>query len=301
MPRPYIQRSTSDLEALYDAKLDDISTLTAILAELHYRTRPAARRLRLRVERRIAALAATAPPNEEQTSPVLFPLWPAMLAQWSTSIAASIAEQRSAAADRPASTSALHLHDEASFEDGLRRDIESAKTHIAIFSAFITLARARRIAEFLKPRIAKGVKARCVTRPPHCNGNIPEANGRAAISALESVGVAVDRRTKIHQKVCLLDHVVWFGSVNALSHCYSGEETMARVDDPGFAKQVALHLCRRDCEPANVLAKIGAPENPLCERCGQRTIFEESDTRARFVCTPLCGWSTPTKSSLLNP
>jgi phosphatidylserine/phosphatidylglycerophosphate/cardiolipin synthase-like enzyme len=68
--------------------------------------------------------------------------------------------------------------------------------------------------------------------PPRYNGNIPEELGRQALKSLEAIGAAVDLRSRIHEKVVLIDdHIAWFGSLNPLSHTAHTTEIMARVEN----------------------------------------------------------------------
>ncbi len=140
----------------------------------------------------------------------------------------------------------LCIFDEAQFEQGLMRDIHAAPKSIVLFSGYITPARVGKLGDLLRWKITNGVKVRCITRPPKMNGSIPEAAGRAAIEMLEGIGAVVDCRARIHQKVCLIDNrIVWWGSLNALSHMYHADETMTRVVNDGFAQVVIAHMSKR--------------------------------------------------------
>ncbi len=124
-----------------------------------------------------------------------------------------------------------------------RFDMENAQQSIVVFSGFITTERAAWMGDLFRSKIACGLKVRCVTRPPNRNGSIPEEQGRAALAALESLGVAIDLRNEIHEKVVLIDnHITWFGSLNPLSHTVRTSELMARVDNAGVAAHIASIL-----------------------------------------------------------
>ena len=77
--------------------------------------------------------------------------------------------------------------------------MDRAEKSIVVFSGFITPERAAQMGEVFRRRIAGGAKIRCVTRPPNRNGTMPEELGREALTALESIGVAIDLRNEIHE------------------------------------------------------------------------------------------------------
>ena len=91
--------------------------------------------------------------------------------------------------------------------------------------------------------------------------------GKEALNSLEAIGCIVDTRASIHQKAAIIDDTVsWFGSLNPLSHTSSTEETMARIDNKGFALQLSQNLSIKfikEVEGASVIK-----ENPECDSCG---------------------------------
>lgn len=185
----------------------------------------------------------------------------------------------------------MGIFDEKQFERGLAHDIRTAKYSIVLFSGYITLARVGKLGDLLRSRILDGVKVRCVTRPPRRNGSIPEAAGREAVKMLEGIGAVVDLRAKIHQKVCLIDNrIVWWGSLNALSHMGHADETMTRVVNEGFAAMVAHHMSKRPISAAKALSAVTARENPVCGDCGAHTVYDEGRHGPFFYCEAECGW-----------
>lgn len=188
--------------------------------------------------------------------------------------------------------SSLGLYNEAQFERRLREDIADAHSHVVIFSGYVTEARVKRLAQILKPKIMDGVKVRCVTRPPRSNGTIPEASGRAAIDLLESIGAVVDCRSRVHQKLCLIDaQIVWLGSLNALSHMYMADEMMTRIVDSGLAGVLAAHMCKRRCSPERAVAAIAVRENRHCPACAGRTVLHDRLEAPALRCEADCGWT----------
>ena len=165
------------------------------------------------------------------------------------------------------------LFNNRDFEKVFIEDLKKAKKTIAIFSGFITPARVATYGDIFRQKIAEDVKIRCVTRPPDRNGSMKPELGKQALDSLEAIGCIVDTRASIHQKAAIIDDTVsWFGSLNPLSHTSSTEETMARIDNKGFALQLSQNLSIKfvkEVEGASVIK-----ENPECESCGfQRTAF----------------------------
>lgn len=308
MPRPYLQKSTAELHALFAENQNDVAVLRWLKRELECRKRLQARALLQQVCLRLDSLdqSPMLPPDSLKRA-VLEPapascLWPlalphaliGQLGRTHETFTSEVARLLRGLYPRPMTTPhgasmSLGLFDEAQFERGLQLDIEGARQSIVIFSAFITMMRARSLSKLLEPKIAQGVKVRCVTRPPRSNGNIPEAIGREAIACLESIGATLDCRAKIHQKAVLIDgRIVWFGSINALSHMYMADETMSRVIDEDFASMLAAHMCRRNSCPQRALDVIAEQENPPCTSCRGSTILTGGPAGISFICAHGC-------------
>ncbi len=182
---------------------------------------------------------------------------------------------------------------ETDFWKTCRLDLAAARKSLVIFSGFITPARTADIGDVLRSRINAGVKVRCVTRPPAFNGGIPEDQGRAALVALESIGATIDLRQDIHEKVVVIDgRIVWFGSLNPLSHSSKTSEIMGRVDNEAFAIQIAQLLSLR---PTSVLNENGEsfaePENPRCPNCQSWTVARRGQYGRFLQCEAKCGWT----------
>lgn len=183
------------------------------------------------------------------------------------------------------------LFDETSFDAAVMSDIVNSAKSIVIFSGFVTPRRVSEIGEALRWEIAKGVKVRCVTRPPHLNGSMDPTLGKEALDMLESIGCIVDCRAKIHQKIVLIDsEIVWHGSLNVLSHSHRTEESMTRVVNAGLAQGVAAAMAKRRLSAEKAAGVIAEAENPRCALCNSRTVYDESRFGPYFYCESKCGW-----------
>jgi ribosomal protein L37AE/L43A len=185
------------------------------------------------------------------------------------------------------------IFDEKDFLAVVQLDMARAKQGIAIWSAFVTPQGVARIADLLRARVRSGVKVRCVVRPPEQNGTIGEDAWAEGIRALQGVGVTIDIRTSMHEKVVLIDDdTAWLGSLNLLSHAGHTREVMLRVDGKQTALGVAAFLAADPKVTAERAAGITyEQENPDCEECGGRTRFVVAKNGGRFWSCQPCGWT----------
>lgn len=188
----------------------------------------------------------------------------------------------------------LGLFHSKTFADACLFDMNRAKRSIVMYSGFVTPERVASYGDLFRTKIADGVAIRCVTRSPRFNGSIPEQLGKQALDALEGIGVIVDCRRDIHEKIVLIDNrVVWSGSLNPLSHTSRTDEFMTRAEGEGFAEQVAAFVSKRiGIAPAEAASTVAETENPRCPNCSSRTYYAEGPYGPYFTCEDEegCGW-----------
>jgi hypothetical protein len=149
------------------------------------------------------------------------------------------------------------LYNQQDFDKVCVPDLWSAERSILIFSGFVTPQRVRTYELILRNKIAEGVAVRCVARPPHNNGSIPYDDGSAALVALEAMGCIVDTRKDTHEKVIIVDgNILWFGSLNPLSHTSRTGEVMARLVSPALAQQMAAFIAIKPSRPTEKYADL---------------------------------------------
>ncbi len=195
----------------------------------------------------------------------------------------------------------LGLFHSRSFGQACMYDMSRAQESIVVLSGFVTLQRVSAYAELFRAKIAEGVKIRCVTRPPQHNASIPSDVGRQALDALEGLGVVVDCRKRIHEKIVLIDNrIVWSGSLNPLSHTSRTDEFMSRAVNPDYAEKVAAFISKR---PGGHTAVPGPSaveaENPRCPSCSSRTFYAEGRYGPYFSCEDdrHCRWKASAASA----
>jgi AAA domain/Topoisomerase DNA binding C4 zinc finger/PLD-like domain len=185
-------------------------------------------------------------------------------------------------------TGLFNQHD---FEQVCRADLERARRCIAIFSGFVTEQRVASYEALFRQKKAEGVAIRCVTRPPKNNGSIPVEQGKAALDGLERLGCVVDTRGEIHEKVVVIDdEIVWFGSLNPLSHTARTDEVMARIEGGDLALQISAFMALdRGVRPDAAEGISTRVENPRCPNCGARTSYRKGPYGPYWDCEE-CTW-----------
>ena len=99
-------------------------------------------------------------------------------------------------------------------------------------------------------------------------------SGKQGLQQLKKVG-SIDLRSQIHQKIVIIDEqIVWFGSLNPLSHTTKTDETMQRTEGHQYAKQLASFVA---LDPVRDVSKTDgisvAKENPNCPSCRSEWVY----------------------------
>jgi predicted nucleic acid-binding Zn-ribbon protein len=187
------------------------------------------------------------------------------------------------------------LYNQHDFDKVCLPDLSAAEQSVLIFSGFVTPQRIRTYEAILRTKIAEGVSVRCVARPPHNNGSIPYDDGRAALDALERMGCIVDTRRDTHEKIVIIDgEILWFGSLNPLSHTAQTGEVMARLVSRDLAQQMAAFIAIKPSKATETYANLAmVKENPTCARCNGRTYYVAKARHGPYWrCEDQsCGWT----------
>ena len=184
------------------------------------------------------------------------------------------------------------LFRQADFDAVCGADIEQATKGVAIYSGFVTPQRVAAYESLFRRKLLEGVKIRCVTRPPARNGSIPADVGREALDGLEAMGCIVNTRWDIHEKVVIIDdEIIWFGSLNPLSHTNRTDEMMARVTGKPAALQLSAFMAvTTSISPDKAEGLSVVSENPRCPDCRQRTTYRLGSYGPFWQCEDGCGW-----------
>jgi hypothetical protein len=162
--------------------------------------------------------------------------------------------------------------DDTTFFDRFLADVRSARSSIIICSPFVRQGRTSSVASELEARCAAGLRV-TVVASQSSDGSAP-VDGPAK-DMLERAGVEFRTSPGMHEKVVLIDdNIVYFGSLNPLSH-NATTELMQRIESSILAGQVArlIRITERTA-PASwgedfVLSIRDLPAGGSCPICGR--------------------------------
>jgi predicted nucleic acid-binding Zn-ribbon protein len=116
------------------------------------------------------------------------------------------------------------LYDEKNFFHAFINDLMNAEKEVTILSPFLTTRRAESFGNIFQSLVKRGVRVAVYTRPISSQSDVMAEEARRVIEALQQLGVVVIQRSKMHQKIALIDGcIAWEGSLNILSHRDTGE------------------------------------------------------------------------------
>lgn len=134
------------------------------------------------------------------------------------------------------------IHSEKSFYPALFLDLKSAKEEIIIFSPFISIRKSSHLIEIFRSIVNNGIKIKLYTKPISQQGGTLSIDADKVIKQLENIGIEVIQRSKMHQKVVIIDkNIAWTGSLNILSHKDTGEQ-MVRISYPKTINELINNL-----------------------------------------------------------
>ncbi|MFI5166165.1 MAG: AAA domain-containing protein [Thermoanaerobaculales bacterium] len=177
---------------------------------------------------------------------------------------------------------------EGTFYPAFQQDLARVRQSVVIFSPFATGPGTGRWVDLLRSAMARGVRVRVLMRPPEEPGGGTTGEVGELVCALRDLGVAVDLRARMHEKIAILDErILWHGSLNILSH-RDTHESMLRIESPEACRQLARFVStpagHRDDAPA-----LDTRENPECPNCGGPTVWNDGRFGIYFKCeSPDC-------------
>ena len=195
----------------------------------------------------------------------------------------------------PETKGSTTVFNETNFDDAFKADMAAAQSGIVIFSGFCTTRRVGYWGDIFREKTKQGVALRAVTRPPGTQGNINNNDSEEAIGMMRNLGVVVDLRSSVHEKICFIDdRILWHGSLNPLSHTGKTDESMLRINSKEACLMMAEHQClryNRNSKGSSPFDLLTIQENPPCDNCSAPTVLH---TQARFgpyfSCSAKCGW-----------
>jgi ssDNA-binding Zn-finger/Zn-ribbon topoisomerase 1/KaiC/GvpD/RAD55 family RecA-like ATPase len=172
---------------------------------------------------------------------------------------------------------------EGTFYPAFAQDLLKAKSAIVIFSPFVTAPGVSRWVEHLRGALARGLAVRVVMRPPGEAGGAPGDEVAELVHELRALGVAVDLRARMHEKIAVLDgRVLWHGSLNILSH-RDTHESMLRIESTAACEALGRFVSTPTGQKDDRI-DLHAPENPACPTCGSPTVWNSGRYGIWFRC-----------------
>jgi len=173
---------------------------------------------------------------------------------------------------------------EGTFYPAFARDLARARESVLILSPFATRPGTARWADALRAAVARGVRVRVVTRPVGQFGGGGTEDVTELVRGLRQIGVAVDLRAAMHEKVAILDgRILWHGSLNILSH-RDTSESMLRLESRAACEQIGRFLAPPARRREQEAPAFDAAGNPECPKCGGPTVWNEGQHGIWFEC-----------------
>lgn len=179
-------------------------------------------------------------------------------------------------------------------------DIQRARQHVLIISAFATLSGVHRYLPLLEAKVRQACRVRVILGAPTRGSAIPATEVREVVKQLQSAGVVVDVRDAIHDKWIVADDVIWGGSANPLSFTGQKTESMIRSVNASLLPQLARSQIYRHRVPRGqpsdeyrsaLLEALFKAENPCCPSCSSLTVLNPlAKGGPEFRCAGQCGW-----------
>ena len=138
---------------------------------------------------------------------------------------------------------ASSLYDETDFYRAFISDLNREKEEVIIESPYITTKRMDMLYPIFSKLTKKGIKIYEITRDPiEHEGNL-RIQAEREIRGFEMLGIQVLICSgKHHRKLAMVDRkVLWEGSLNILSQCYS-REIMRRIESEAITRQMFSFL-----------------------------------------------------------
>lgn len=172
---------------------------------------------------------------------------------------------------------------EGTFYPAFLTDLKQVNESIVILSPFATSTGTTRWVDALRTAIAHGACVRIMTRPPVEWGGGGTGEVTELVRKLRSLGVVVDLRARMHEKIAILDgRILWHGSLNILSH-RDTHESMLRIESPVACQQIERFL-NAPADKRDESSTLDAQKNPECPKCGRSTVWNNGRNGVWFKC-----------------
>ena len=140
------------------------------------------------------------------------------------------------------SESSNFIYNKDSFLPVYKNDILNAEEEIFIVSPYVSRRRVEQMHQYFHNAISKNIKITVVTRPFKDYKEDNRLTALRTLEILETEGVKLSLKSKIHQKFAVIDQrVVWYGSINLLSFG-NAEESIMRLESSNVANELLMSI-----------------------------------------------------------
>ena len=160
-----------------------------------------------------------------------------------------------------------NVYDENTFFDAFKNDLRKAQGLCLLQSPYLTLRRIKHFEIQLAGLQERGVRVCLFAQEPggwqqHKRVSIPSLKPfEGAVEELQSFGVHVNLRTKVHEKVMVIDDfILWEGSLNPFSH-YDTSERMRRWTDGEMSRKAVEKHKLNTCDYCPALPEAWTLKN----------------------------------------
>jgi superfamily I DNA and/or RNA helicase/uncharacterized CHY-type Zn-finger protein len=157
------------------------------------------------------------------------------------------------------------MFNQKSFYPHFIKDLKNAKKEVIFISGYMYTNRIERLMPYLTDLLSRGINIKIFTKPPReqmsRERELEELHHR-----LKNMGIEIYQHYGTHEKVVAIDgHVLYAGSLNALSFNHGSNEMMIRSDSKPKLQKVFSVLAKNYPRLEDYLIKTGyvVPEQPV--------------------------------------
>jgi len=157
------------------------------------------------------------------------------------------------------------VFNQKSFYPHLIKDLEDAKKEVIIISGYMSTNRIEKLMPHFSALLSRGINIKIFTKPPREQMS-REQELEQLHYRLKNMGIETYQHYGTHEKVVAIDgHILYAGSLNALSFNHGSSEMMIRSDSKLKLQKVFSVLAKEHPRLEDYLIKTGyvVPEQPV--------------------------------------
>jgi superfamily I DNA and/or RNA helicase len=152
------------------------------------------------------------------------------------------------------------LFTEKNFWAQFFQDLKASKARLVLLSPFLSVRRSGFFMDYFRAMKERGVDIRVYTRPRNQQTGEMANQADIVIDQLHSIDIRVIEKSRMHQKVAIIDDAIaWEGSLNILSH-KDTEEHMRRFEGISTVEEIVRNLELDEEMPAGYQTEEECPK-----------------------------------------